>query len=106
MRANADTPEDAARARSFGAEGIGLVRTEHMFFAAERIPIVRDGAVVGVVSRIDLVKAMLSHAAPDAAGGVGELTNNTAPRGLAGRTTNNGGRTTNNGRATVAIYTT
>jgi len=42
VRANADTPEDAARARSFGAEGIGLVRTEHMFFAAERIPIVRD----------------------------------------------------------------
>src|SRR5437867_11201040 len=42
VRANADTPEDAARARSFGAEGIGLVRTEHMFFAADRIPIVRD----------------------------------------------------------------
>jgi pyruvate, orthophosphate dikinase len=42
VRANADTPEDAARAREFGAEGIGLVRTEHMFFAAERIPIVRD----------------------------------------------------------------
>jgi pyruvate,orthophosphate dikinase len=42
VRANADTPEDAARARAFGAEGIGLVRTEHMFFASERIPIVRD----------------------------------------------------------------
>jgi len=42
VRANADTPEDAARAREFGAEGIGLVRTEHMFFAADRIPIVRD----------------------------------------------------------------
>jgi len=42
VRANADTPEDAERARQFGAEGIGLVRTEHMFFAAERIPIVRD----------------------------------------------------------------
>src|SRR5256712_1861574 len=42
VRANADTPEDAARARSFGAEGIGLVRTEHMFFATDRIPIVRD----------------------------------------------------------------
>jgi pyruvate,orthophosphate dikinase len=42
VRANADTPDDATRARSFGAEGIGLVRTEHMFFAAERIPIVRD----------------------------------------------------------------
>ena len=42
VRANADTPEDATRARQFGAEGIGLVRTEHMFFAADRIPIVRD----------------------------------------------------------------
>ena len=42
VRANADTPEDARKAREFGAEGIGLVRTEHMFFAAERIPIVRE----------------------------------------------------------------
>jgi pyruvate,orthophosphate dikinase len=42
VRANADTPEDAAKARQFGAEGIGLVRTEHMFFAADRIPIVRE----------------------------------------------------------------
>jgi pyruvate,orthophosphate dikinase len=42
VRANADTPEDAARAREFGAEGIGLCRTEHMFFAEERLPIVRE----------------------------------------------------------------
>jgi pyruvate,orthophosphate dikinase len=42
VRANADTPQDAKRAREFGAEGIGLVRTEHMFFAPERIPIVRE----------------------------------------------------------------
>jgi pyruvate,orthophosphate dikinase len=42
VRANADTPEDAARARQFGAEGIGLVRTEHMFFASDRIPIMRE----------------------------------------------------------------
>jgi pyruvate,orthophosphate dikinase len=42
VRANADTPEDARKAREFGAEGIGLVRTEHMFFAADRIAIVRD----------------------------------------------------------------
>ncbi len=40
VRANADTPEDAARARVFGAEGIGLCRTEHMFFADDRLPIV------------------------------------------------------------------
>jgi len=37
VRANADTPEDAWRARDFGAEGIGLARTEHMFFEGERI---------------------------------------------------------------------
>ncbi len=37
VRANADTPEDARRARAFGAEGIGLARTEHMFFEGERI---------------------------------------------------------------------
>jgi pyruvate,orthophosphate dikinase len=42
VRANADTPLDAQRAREFGAEGIGLVRTEHMFFAPDRIPIVRE----------------------------------------------------------------
>ncbi len=40
VRANADSPEDAARARSFGAEGIGLARTEHMFLG-ERLPVVQ-----------------------------------------------------------------
>ncbi len=39
--ANADYPTDAARARTFGALGIGLCRTEHMFFEAERLPIVQ-----------------------------------------------------------------
>ncbi|PLX15740.1 MAG: pyruvate, phosphate dikinase [Candidatus Muiribacterium halophilum] len=39
---NADTPEDAKNARKFGAEGIGLCRTEHMFFDEKRIPIVRE----------------------------------------------------------------
>src|SRR5438105_4177254 len=42
VRANADTPEDAERAREFGAQGIGLCRTEHMFMAAERLPVVRE----------------------------------------------------------------
>jgi pyruvate,orthophosphate dikinase len=42
VRANADTPKDAQAARDKGAEGIGLVRTEHMFFGEERIPIVRE----------------------------------------------------------------
>jgi pyruvate,orthophosphate dikinase len=42
VRANADTPEDAAKAREFGAEGIGLCRTEHMFMAEDRLPLVRE----------------------------------------------------------------
>ncbi|HEY7380791.1 MAG TPA: pyruvate, phosphate dikinase [Gaiella sp.] len=42
VRANADTPEDAVKAREFGAEGIGLCRTEHMFMAEDRLPLVRD----------------------------------------------------------------
>jgi pyruvate,orthophosphate dikinase len=41
IRANADTPEDAAKAREFGAQGIGLCRTEHMFMAADRQPKMR-----------------------------------------------------------------
>jgi pyruvate, orthophosphate dikinase len=42
VRANADTPEDAAKARAFGAEGIGLCRTEHMFMAPDRLPVVQE----------------------------------------------------------------
>lgn len=42
VRANAETPDDAAQAVKFGAEGIGLCRTEHMFFDAERIAAVRE----------------------------------------------------------------
>ena len=42
VRANADTPRDARVARDFGAEGIGLCRTEHMFFAEDRIPIMQE----------------------------------------------------------------
>src|SRR6201997_4032162 len=41
VRANADIPRDAIQARAFGAEGIGLCRTEHMFFAEDRIPHMR-----------------------------------------------------------------
>ena len=41
VRANADIPRDAKQARAFGAEGIGLCRTEHMFFAEDRLPHVR-----------------------------------------------------------------
>lgn len=42
VRTNADTPKDAQTARNFGAEGIGLCRTEHMFFGADRIDAVRE----------------------------------------------------------------
>jgi len=41
VRANADTDEDAKKARELGAQGIGLCRTEHMFLAADRLPVVR-----------------------------------------------------------------
>ena len=41
VRANADYPDDAQRAREYGAEGIGLCRTEHMFFQEERVPIMQ-----------------------------------------------------------------
>jgi pyruvate,orthophosphate dikinase len=42
VRANADTPDDAVKARDFGAQGIGLCRTEHMFMAEDRLPVVRE----------------------------------------------------------------
>jgi len=42
VRANADTPGDAAKAREFGAEGIGLCRTEHMFMSEDRLPVMRE----------------------------------------------------------------
>jgi len=42
VHANADTPADATKARELGAEGIGLCRTEHMFFGEERLPVVQE----------------------------------------------------------------
>lgn len=42
VRTNADTPADACAARAFGAEGIGLCRTEHMFFEGDRIHVMRE----------------------------------------------------------------
>ncbi len=47
VRTNADTPKDAKLARGFGAEGIGLTRTEHMFFEGERITAVREMILAG-----------------------------------------------------------
>lgn len=49
VRANADTPEDAKQALEFGAEGIGLIRTEHMFFKDDRISSVRRMILAGTV---------------------------------------------------------
>ena len=42
VRTNADTPEDAGKARDYGAEGVGLCRTEHMFFGDDRLPYIRQ----------------------------------------------------------------
>ena len=51
IRTNADTPKDAAQAYAFGAEGIGLVRTEHMFFEADRIKAIREMIVAKTVEQ-------------------------------------------------------
>ena len=51
VRTNADTPHDAAKAREFGAEGIGLCRTEHMFFEADRIAAIREMIVSDTVEQ-------------------------------------------------------
>ena len=53
VRANADTAEDATRARELGAEGIGLCRTEHMFFGSDRESLVRDMFIAGEMARRD-----------------------------------------------------
>jgi len=47
VKANADTPADARKARELGAEGIGLCRTEHMFMAADRLPVVQEMIMAG-----------------------------------------------------------
>jgi len=68
VRTNADYPRDAAQARKFGAEGIGLCRTEHMFFEPERLPIVRrmvvmSGKANAIENRIERLEADLQRAA-------------------------------------------
>lgn len=47
VRTNADTPDDAKRAREFGAQGIGLCRTEHMFMSQDRLPVVQSMIMSG-----------------------------------------------------------
>jgi pyruvate,orthophosphate dikinase len=59
VRANADTPLDARTARAFGAEGIGLCRTEHMFFDEERIRAVREMILADEVSARETALAKL-----------------------------------------------
>lgn len=59
VRTNADTPEDSAKAREFGAEGIGLTRTEHMFMAQERLPIVQEMILAGSDEERDAALAKL-----------------------------------------------
>ena len=61
VRANADNPHDAAVAYEFGAQGVGLCRTEHMFFAEERIPAVRE---MIVASTLEQRKAALAKILP------------------------------------------
>jgi pyruvate, orthophosphate dikinase len=69
VRANADTPEDAARARAFGAEGIGLCRTEHMFFAPERIRAMREMILAeDEAGRIAALDRLLPYQREDFAG--------------------------------------
>ena len=67
IRTNADTPEDAKRARDFGAEGIGLCRTEHMFFGEHRIDYVRQmiltaGNVTRLATALNETEAELDKA--------------------------------------------
>ena len=67
--ANADYPQDASRAREYGAEGIGLCRTEHMFFQTERLPHVQKMIMTKVQKeRDDALKALLPYQREDFAG--------------------------------------
>jgi pyruvate,orthophosphate dikinase len=66
VRANADTPEDAAKAREFGAQGIGLCRTEHMFMADDRLPVVREMIMAsGEEERRRALEQLLPHQQAD-----------------------------------------
>ncbi len=60
--ANADTPEDARRARAFGAQGVGLCRTEHMFMAADRLPVMEEMVVASTkeerIAQLDKLQLM------------------------------------------------
>ena len=75
--ANADTPEDADRARQLGAEGVGLCRTEHMFFAPDRLPHMRQvllhaGEAQELTSRVQTLERLVSEATAARRGDVQE----------------------------------
>ncbi len=59
VRTNADTPADAANAVKYGAEGIGLCRTEHMFFEPDRIPKIRQMILSRTVQKLEDAKKMI-----------------------------------------------
>ncbi|MEX0818906.1 MAG: putative PEP-binding protein, partial [Pirellulaceae bacterium] len=66
IRTNADTPDDSQRARDFGAEGIGLCRTEHMFFEGDRITAMREMILAGdEKSRRQALKKLLPYQRKD-----------------------------------------
>jgi pyruvate,orthophosphate dikinase len=66
VRANADTPDDAVKAREFGAQGIGLCRTEHMFMAEDRLPVVREMIMAsGEDERRAALERLLPHQQSD-----------------------------------------
>ena len=67
--ANSDYPVDASRAREYGAEGIGLCRTEHMFMESERLPFVQKMILAEMdVQRSEAIKALLPYQREDFAG--------------------------------------
>jgi pyruvate,orthophosphate dikinase len=69
VRANADTPEQVANAVAFGAEGIGLCRTEHMFFEGDRIDAMREMILAGTkVERLHALEKLLPYQRGDFAG--------------------------------------
>ncbi|MDJ0787634.1 MAG: pyruvate, phosphate dikinase [Myxococcota bacterium] len=69
VRANADYPRDAERARAYGAQGIGLCRTEHMFFESDRLPIVRRMILADSASeRNEAISELLPFQRADFAG--------------------------------------
>lgn len=66
VRTNADNPRDAKKAIEFGAEGIGLCRTEHMFFEEERIPLVRSMIIANnVEDRVEALDKLLPYQQQD-----------------------------------------